>query len=1447
MQAILPGQPQAQLHGLDYGYHEGQLVVAYISGSSIVLLNGPHSILQTIDTGDQFGNELVAVKYHEASGRIAAASKSKVFTFGLREEVKGTLRWSQELVIACGSHHGEITTLSWGSDEELLVGGAQTLNLFNAAHDQPTSQTELTQTVWSRTISSRVSHADFSPSASLIATLSLYDCLVKIWRRLSFESPQFDYAYLRHPNTVTHIEWRREIERSGSHAHDDDVLFTICVDGKLRVWKSTNPHGTEILSLYADIDMAAALQPQNSLPFSDSQSRYAVVLPFSLIERVNENVGKGKAPKSSSRHAQEHFAEIMRRRPDIVVVADEHNHMSAWGLENVGCKRRSSGPAVEANPFHICSADNVNLAITSSARSEHANCRLITFLNPGCADQVTILAHHFDGRISWYQTSLTDLIIATTTCERLRRVAEWTGHTSPIKKIDRTTSGNALISRTDDDEGVVWKIRSNGSLARASKINIPRSVLNVVLLRDGDFLACLHPGELTLWDTRQLYATQIASSNFEESDGAVCLIVLPDQGVDPDMIHLVAIRADMAGRAWQLYLPSNSKAGKGVVTGSGRAGIRDFCSFELERLVGRAAICPVDPAGDASARHSSMVMSDRDIAMSYSDTGTIRTYTAKMSSDTAAVDFTTTSMTETGLLAPTLGGASFTGKAALVDSTKRRLTIWDIRGGRLDHDETFSTHIQDLGWTATPDGNAILAVHFSRHVMVYCQLRYDYVDDRPAWASIKTLQLPAYNLHPIGDSVWSTDGSLLIGAGIQLFKTSNMIDLRKDLPRELQASLSNGLSSHIYQVARRMNGPLPVFHPHFVSQCFLAGKSDIVYQILLKLLAVLRFYTDGDDLDPMLDFSTGAFVTGFGGETNVAVSQEGTNSVTRASVAISPETAASLTDLLAVKSVPQLTSSEQTSLGSIIDCVATTSIHSRSVDDNALRFLLFWRSSQLRSHQQPRASTPTLLRWREVVFAYHSTSQDILLSLVLASNNQALTWPLARHCRLFTFLTSREALLTHFETLAKSAYTLSDPRNPVDCSLHYLALRKKAVLVGLWRMATWSREQGATMKLLRNDFSDPRWKTAAKKNAFALMGKRRFEYAAAFFLLADDLKSALGVLANQLGDLELAIAVGRVYGGDECKEIRDLIMERVVKEGAKTGDRWMVCWGFWFLGEKAKAMRALMSPLDSLVDVEGDSHEALDVVDLRSKSFLNDDPTLVVMYEQLRGKSLQSPKKAWAIDGKGEWKFLIRTTDLLRRMGCDLLALDLVRNWKFMKTESHKSAEEEEAIQSQGESPGSPTVAGEEDSRKLLGRRSSSAADDLQEHKSLIPEKVASMLDGFGFNENYPAARQQDAKVPSMLDAFGSSNVEKSLQPGKVTPKARSLLDDFDVDGGALAQKADTKAPSVLDAFTDQEEAAAKKGDPTGHQTKEVKKVDKKEPAVWKEPDANSILDNFGF
>jgi hypothetical protein len=60
-----------------------------------------------------------------------------------------------------------------------------------------------------------------------------------------------------------------------------------------------------------------------------------------------------------------------------------------------------------------------------------------------------------------------------------------------------------------------------------------------------------------------------------------------------------------------------------------------------------------------------------------------------------------------------------------------------------------------------------------------------------------------------------------------------------------------------------------------------------------------------------------------------------------------------------------------------------------------------------------------------------------------------------------------------------------------------------------------------------------------------------------------------------------------------------------------------------------------------------------------------DDPALIVLYRQLKDKTLQTMRGAAKISPKLEFDYILRIAALYDRLGCDLLALDLVRNWDF--------------------------------------------------------------------------------------------------------------------------------------------------------------------------------------
>jgi len=74
-----------------------------------------------------------------------------------------------------------------------------------------------------------------------------------------------------------------------------------------------------------------------------------------------------------------------------------------------------------------------------------------------------------------------------------------------------------------------------------------------------------------------------------------------------------------------------------------------------------------------------------------------------------------------------------------------------------------------------------------------------------------------------------------------------------------------------------------------------------------------------------------------------------------------------------------------------------------------------------------------------------------------------------------------------------------------------------------------------------NDFRTERWRQAALKNAFALLGKRRYFDAIAFFLLGGALKDALDVAQNRICDVQLALLIAKLYAGNYLQEILDQI------------------------------------------------------------------------------------------------------------------------------------------------------------------------------------------------------------------------------------------------------------------------------------------------------------------
>ena len=700
-------------------------------------------------------------------------------------------------------------------------------------------------------MASPVKFAQFSYDASLIASTGLNDRLVKIWRRLSYGTSdvRFDYAYLPHPTCITGLHWRKPLHKEQQIEH---VLFTICADNKLRIWAAVDPHGLQILNFWAEINLVDSIQPRSISLAEQSRKRFTFLLDSKDLRLATERAVEHASDADKEQYAFGHLTDIANKCPEVCVVLDDRGHMSAWGLENVGCKTRKT-----TDIFNIVHTDGVRLHMAMPAGSLTDNVQLYPLCGTGARSGFSLLVHHFDGRVDWLEGGIDKLFDPSPQKCRLQLESTWTGHSGAIRKVNRTVSGRALVSRTGHGETIVWVQKdtaSDNALQRHSMIDIPDHIHRTCILQEGGFVILLHHDKVSLWDTRERLAVKVADCRYTVRGKPLCLILLPDIETERTVAHIATVTSEMKGIVWEVIMPTGSRS-REHRRQSQTVSLKQFCTVDLGSGDDLAFVLPVDPAGSSPVISGFLDTFARDVAISYTKSGVVSSWTAKANRERKNIDWLLTSSVETGIQDPSLASGSSIRKTALVDATKTTLTIWDTRSQQLEHEEQFEGGgpIQDLDWATTPDGQSILSVGFPHRVIIYCQLRYDYLEAGPSWASIREIQLRDLTPHPIGDSVWLGSGNLVIGAGNQLFIHDKRVTLSESLVPDLRLSTQEKQSHDMFTVVSRLNGPLPAYHPQFVSQCLLAGKMPQMQTIIIELLQKLKFFTEGDQLDPLLD------------------------------------------------------------------------------------------------------------------------------------------------------------------------------------------------------------------------------------------------------------------------------------------------------------------------------------------------------------------------------------------------------------------------------------------------------------------------------------------------------------------------------------------------------------------------------------------------------------------
>lgn len=634
-------------------------------------------------------------------------------------------------------------------------------------------------------------------------------------------------------------------------------------------------------------------------------------------------------------------------------------------------------------------------------------------------------------------------------------------------------------------------------------------------------------------------------------------------------------------------------------------------------------------------------------------------------------------------------GSDVIDRVAVVDELGCNLLIWETRSGLLEYEEKFDSgdKVTDLDWTFVHSGqvqsatNAILLVGFDRHVLLYTQLRYDYTNNVPTFAVIENVDISNYTLHTIGDLIWINDCYLVIGCGNQFFIDDKWIHLSNsnqlDLTIRQLLLAPAGQEEVVYDVnhlASVLNGPLPVYHPQIVVQCLYMGQYTFVSDIFVKLFAAIRndhiTWDLGYDMDTELRKNGLTSCKNHNRELTPDIydSLESNGDLIGVFDKFNLGLAKLLVEALNKVTLPLLTRHQQRTLTVLVLLVAELVKLLVLLDENGLRFLLGFKLFMSNPKQQQ-------LTMRDMLWALHCDNKPMILSVVeLDYFKGKITWNAIRQTLLVYWVDDLK-LMTIMEQCVR--YQFSELRDPLGVILLiYLAIRKKQILLGLWKTVLHP-EKVKMVKFLSNDFTQERWKLAANKNAYALLGKHRYLDAAYFFLLGDLPIDCCTLLATKVGDVDLALAVAKLWRAtlfDDDKSAAIAVVENyIVPDAISRGSRWLSLWVFWQLGHKELSVQALIkAPMEIFSANKSQFSEQCveryidnTVTTLKGHSFLRDDPVIALLFNNLRQNKVKYQQGAKGVTPLEEFQFITKVCLIYSRMGCDYMSLVMLHHWQF--------------------------------------------------------------------------------------------------------------------------------------------------------------------------------------
>uniref|UniRef100_A0A2K6SRS9 Dmx like 2 n=1 Tax=Saimiri boliviensis boliviensis TaxID=39432 RepID=A0A2K6SRS9_SAIBB len=345
-----------------------------------------------------------------------------------------------------------------------------------------------------------------------------------------------------------------------------------------------------------------------------------------------------------------------------------------------------------------------------------------------------------------------------------------------------------------------------------------------------------------------------------------------------------------------------------------------------------------------------------------------------------------------------------------------------------------------------------------------------------------------------------------------------------------------------------------------------------------------------------------------------------------------------------------------------------------TLDECGLRYLL-----AMRLHTCLLTSLPPLYRVQllhqgvstcHFAWAFHSEAEEELINMIPAIQRGDPQWSELRAMGIGWWVRNINTLRRCIEKVAKASFQRNN--DALDAALFYLSMKKKAVVWGLFR----SQHDEKMTTFFSHNFNEDRWRKAALKNAFSLLGKQRFEQSAAFFLLAGSLKDAIEVCLEKMEDIQLAMVIARLYESEfETSSTYISILNQKILGCQKDGsgfsckrlhpDPFLRSLAYWVMKDYTRALDTLLEQTPK----EDDKHQVI---------IKSCNPVVFSFYNYLRThpllirRNLASPEGTLATLGLKTEKNFVDKINLIERklffttanahfkVGCPVLALEVL-------------------------------------------------------------------------------------------------------------------------------------------------------------------------------------------